>query len=145
MSKKSATAKKKTVKPGFEWQTDAYERNAEFRFILPEQFLLLCKLVGVPPEEMIRDFMDNLSCASWHRKGRDEAKAHLINYFIMHGYGQHHYTEEDIRTMFKEMDALGLLFPENGSREAIDRYAAWRDEHHIYWFNKWFTKLRRNP
>lgn len=95
------------------------------------------------PEKVIRDFADNLSCASWKREGRDKAKEHLINYFIEHGYGQHHYSETDIRDMFREMDALGLLFPTNGKSKMIDVYAKWRKKHQTYFFKKWFKKPRR--
>lgn len=99
--------------------------------------------MDITPENVVCDFMDNLSCGSWKREGRDEAKEHLINYFISHGYGQHHYSEADIREIFKEMDALGLLFPKNGKRKMVDIYAKWRDKYHTHWFKKWFRKPRR--
>ncbi|HEV7780575.1 MAG TPA: hypothetical protein VGO58_04880 [Chitinophagaceae bacterium] len=141
------TLKRKGVqrkpRPELKWQTGDYERHAEFRFILPYQFLLLCRLVDITPEEMVRDFMDNLSCGSWKREGRDKAKEHLADYFIAHGYGRHHYSEEEIREMFREMDALGLLFPREGKTKLLDLYAAWRDKHSGYWFRKWFRKPGR--
>ena len=143
--KKTSTGNKipRKSKPKLKWQTGDYDRHAEFHFILPYKFLLLCRLMDVTPEGVIRDFADNLSCGSWKREGRDKAKEHLINYFIAHGYGQHHYSEEDIREMFKEMDALGLLFPRDGKSKLVDLYADWRDKHHAYWFKKWFRKPRR--
>lgn len=144
--KKKTSAEKRTQrkpKPELKWQTGDYDRHAEYRFILPYPFLLLCRLMDVIPELVLLDFIDNLSCGSWHRKGRDKAKEHLINYFIAHGYGQHHYSEGDIREIFKEMDALGLLFPKNGKNDLIDLYADWSDKHHTYWFRKWFKKPRR--
>jgi hypothetical protein len=146
MKKAKIQPEKKTIKkpkPQLKWQTGAYARHAEFRFVLPYQFLLLCRLMDITPGEVIRDFADNLSCGSWKREGRDKAKEHLINYFIAHGYGQHHYTEENIREIFKEMDALGLLFPTNGKGKLIDLYSDWRNKHHSYWFKQWFRKSRR--
>lgn len=134
---------KNTAAPRLKWQTGEYDRNAAFKFMLPYPFLLLCKLVDKTPEDIIRDFVDNLSCGSWNRAGRDQAKEHLIHYFIAHGYGQHHYCEEDIRQMFKEMDAMGLLFPTNGKMKLLDVYADWRDQHQHYFFKKWFRKPRR--
>jgi hypothetical protein len=95
------------------------------------------------PEQILIDFMDNLSCGSWKREGRDKAKQSLIEYFLEHGYGQQHYTEEEIRLMFKEMDALGMLFPRDSETEMMDRYTQWREMHQEYWFNKWFNKYRR--
>ena len=138
--------KKSTVKktePKLKWQTGDYDRYAQYSFMLPYPFLLLCRLMDITPEEVIRDFTDNLSCGSWKRQGRDQAKAHLINYFIEHGYGQQYYSEENIREIFKEMDALGLLFPTNGKRKIVDLYAKWRDKHHSHWFKQWFKKPRR--
>lgn len=129
-------------KPELKWQTGAWDRVANFNFILPYQFLLLCRLVGVTPKEMITDFMDNLGCGSWNREGRGAAKEHLINYFMAHGYGQEYYSEADIRQIFKEMDAVGLLFPREGSGKLIDRYAKWRGQHQNWWFKKWFRKPR---
>jgi hypothetical protein len=50
---------KQKPKPNLKWQTGDYERHADFRFTLPYQFLLLCKLLNVTPEQVLRDFMDN--------------------------------------------------------------------------------------
>lgn len=143
--KKTSTGKKipQKPKPELKWQTGEYERHAEYKFILPYQFLLLCRLLDITPRDVINDFMDNLACGSWKREGRDKAKGCLINYFIAHGYGQQHYTEDDIREMFKEMDALGLLFPSNGKSKMVDLYAKWRNKHYGYWFKQWFRKPRR--
>jgi len=52
-------------------------------------------------------------------------------------------SEDDIREIFKEMDALGLLFPKEGKSSLVDKYASWRDKHYKYWFKKWFWKPRR--
>lgn len=146
MKKDNALDKKhKSPKPELKWQTGEYTRYAKFSLILPYQFLLLCRLVDVTPEQMLLDFMDNLACGSWKRAGRDEAKEHLINYFTAHGYGQHHYTEIEIRKMFKEMDAMGMLFPVNGSVKMIERYSKWRKKQQTYWFKQWWYKPRRKP
>lgn len=143
--KKTSTKKRvqRKPQPELQWQTGEYGRYTEFKFVLPYQFLLLCRLVDKTPEDIILDFADNLSCDTWDRKGRDQAKEHLVNYFITHGYGQHHYSEEDIREMFKEMDAIGLLFPTNGEMKLVNLYTDWRDKHLNYFFEKWFKKPGR--
>lgn len=135
--------KKGAKKPKLKWQTGDYEQHTQFKFFLPQQFLLVCKLTDVTPHRVLSDFMDNLSCAVWKREGRDAAKEHLVNYFIVHGYGQHHYSETEIRTMFKELDALGLMFPKTGKPKMLDLYAEWRDKHQAYWFKHWFKKPKR--
>jgi hypothetical protein len=140
---KKTSTKPPEPKPCFKWQTGTYARHVTYEFIIPDQFLMLCRLMDTPPREVILDFMDNLACASWKREGRDIAKAHLINYFIAHGYGQRHYTETEIRDMFREMDAMGMLFPSYGSVKMIDLYSKWRKKHHRCWFKHWYRKPRR--
>lgn len=142
--KKTSTRLQKS-KPHFKWQTGAYARYATYQFIIPDQFLMLCRLMDLPPRDMILDFMDNLACASWKREGRDTAKEHLINYFIAHGYGRQHYTETEVREMFREMDAMGMLFPSYGSMKMIDLYSKWRKKQHRCWFKHWYRKPRRKP
>ncbi len=134
--------KKIIIKPDMEWQVNEYARTQDFHFILPYQFLLLCKLIEVPPRQLLLDFMDNLACGGWKREGRDQAKERLIEYFLEHKYGQDYYTTEDLREIFKEMDAVGLLFPNNDSN-MIDVYTDWRKQHQKYWFKKWWGKCRR--
>lgn len=135
--------KLRKLKPELKWQTGDYTAHPTYHFSLPYAFLLLCRLVDEKPETLLLDFMDNLACGSWKREGRHEAKENLINYFIQHGYGRQHYSEQDLRLMFKEMDAMGMLFPKNGKMKLIDTYANWRDQHYTYWFKKWFRKPRR--
>ncbi|RYY56065.1 MAG: hypothetical protein EOO09_08140 [Chitinophagaceae bacterium] len=135
--------KKPKLQPRRKWQTGEYSRHAEFRFVLPQPFLILCRLTDTSPEEIIRDFINNLSCGSWQRDGRDEAKQHLFSYFIAHGYGDGHYSETDIRSMFQELDTLGSLFPVGGRIKLIDLYTKWRNRHLDHFFKKWFFRIRR--
>ena len=127
------------AKPLLKWQTGDYKRHANFRFILPYQFLLLCKLMNITPEDVIRDFTIHLDCGSWNREGKELAKEHLINYFIACGYGQQYYTVDEIRLMFKEMDALGCLFPKKCNKtKLVNLYSKWRNKHQRWWFKKWY-------
>lgn len=141
--KNKAPKHRKKRKPRMKWQTGAYERHTDFRFVLPYQFLLLCRLMDITPDQVLTDFMDNLSCGSWKREGRDKAKEKLIDYFVEHGYGQHHYAVEDIRSIFRELNAIGLLWPEGAKSKMTDLHAKWRDKYHTYWFQKWFRKPGR--
>jgi len=131
------------TKPILEWQIGKFGRYADFKFVLPYQFLLICRLMDVTPETVVSDFMDNLSCGSWKRQGRDEAKEKLIAYFIEHKYGQHHYSSQDIQQIFKELDAIGLLFPKDAKDKMLDLHSKWREKYYHYWFKKWFKKPRK--
>ena len=129
--------------PGKEWQSGDYSRVAEFRLNIPQQFLMLCKLMNVTPHQLIIDFMDNLSCGSWKRDGRDKAKENLVEYFIAHNYGSELYTEDEIRSIFKEMNAIGMLYPVNAPEDLINEHTRWRENYHTWWFKKWFEKYNR--
>lgn len=135
--------KLRKLKPELKWQTGDFTRYPTFHFILPYPFLLLCRLTATTPEQILYDFMENLSCSAWKREGRDEAKQHLINYFITHGYGSEFYTEEELKQIFKEMDAVGLLFPQHAGTKLLDKYSAWRNKHQNHWFRNWYHKPRR--
>lgn len=143
--------KKKTAQPNvqgkpqprMDWQVDEYDRFPEVRLVLPYQFLLLCRLVDKPPLELINDFMQNLSHGSFKRDGKDKSRKFLRKYFLEQGYGKGRYTDEEILMLFKEMDAMGLLYPENAPAKLSDLYSQWRTEHHHFWFNKWFGKNNR--
>jgi hypothetical protein len=129
--------------PEMKWQSGDYERYADFHFILPSQFLLLCRLMEIRPEQVLNDFMDNLSCGSWNREGREQVRAKLVEYFVAHGYGQDLYSAEDIRSIFKEMDAIGLVWPADADMKLIELSSKWRKKFHRYWFKKWLRKPRR--
>ncbi len=125
------------------WQKGEYARKAEFSFMLPYPFLLLCKVLDITPAQLLTDFMDDLGCGSWNREGRDEAKVNLIEYFIARGYGQPMFSVEEIRRIFRELDAIGLLWPTNSPMELIELTSKWRKEYYNYWFEKWQTSQRR--
>ncbi len=91
---------------------------------------------------MLHDFMSNLAGEHTNKESANNANEYLVNYFIAHGYGKGHYSEDDLRQIFKEMNALQLLFPHNGKMKLIALYANWRIHHHKYWFKKWDNKRR---
>jgi len=122
-----------------------YRRTQEMRFTIPVQFLRLCKLMDVPPVDVLHEFMVNTGCESFNRKPDDAIREKAIDYFIQCGYGQDFYTEADIRKMFKELDAIGMLWPSNAKMKLIDRHAKWRNRYYKYWFRKWHNKIRRKP
>ena len=126
-------------KPVMKWQTGDYQQKQTITFELPLQFLMICKLAEVTPQQLLSDFIDNLSTGTWHREGREKARRILIEYFIEHGYGKETYTTDDLRAMFAELDAMALLFPKNGDPGQLDAYSEWRASHQQYWFDKWLN------
>jgi hypothetical protein len=88
--------------------------------------------------------MDNLSCGSWKREGRDIAKQRLIEYFIELRYGQKYFSSDEIMTIFKEMDAIGMLYPKNAPSEILELHNTWRENYQEWWFGKWSGKVSQN-
>lgn len=139
------TKSKPKQKPILPWQVADFARKQDFHYHLPYSFLLLCKLWNTTPDTILTDFMDNLSCGSWKREGRDAAKEHLINYIHQMNYGKQHYTEKDIQQMFTELDAIGLLWPENAKNKMINKHSRWCNNYYNWWFKKWYKKYHRTP
>jgi hypothetical protein len=63
---------------------------------------------------------------------------------MVSGYGKNFYPEEDILQIFKELDAIGMLFPTAAGNDLLDKYVAFRDAYQDHRFNQWFYKTRRN-
>lgn len=137
--------KKRKLKPAFKWQTGSYAILQNIQLHLPYAFLLLCKLWGITPREVIIDFMDNLASGSWKREGRELAKTHIKNYIAAMRYGQDHYTPADIDQMFVTLEAIGSLWPQNANMKMIERHARWRSKYYNWWFKKTWNKYKRKP
>ena len=114
---------------------------AELRIQLPCQFMMLCGLLDLEPEGIIRDFLATLSAESYGNKGKRQQL--LVDYFVDSGYGQQYYSEADIRQILEELKALGTLWPEDGDRKTVDKHVAWRRGYHKYWYRRWYNKLRK--
>ena len=114
---------------------------AELRIHLPCQFMMLCSLLDLEPERIIRDFLATLGAESYGKK--EKGQQLLVDYFVDNGYGQPYYAEADIRQMLEELKALGTLWPEDGDRGIVDKHVDWRRMYHKYWYRKWYYKLRR--
>ena len=76
----------------------------------------------VTPDTVIDRFMNDLGQESWKRRENDAVRQALIDYFVLCGYGQKWYTEAEIRQMFKELDAVGSLWP--GRRDKLIHHHA---------------------
>ena len=116
------------------------KRHLEFSSIMPVQFHLLCKLMEVEHRKVIYDFMSDAGMESYGLGDTQRAKA--MEYLIDCGYGEHHYTQEATRQIFKEMESISSLFPDNGKSKLVDFHARWRNKYYKYWFRKWYRKVR---
>lgn len=114
---------------------------AELRINIPCQSLMLCRILEVDPEKLIRNFLATLGAESYGMQG--QARQLIEEYFIWCGYGQQHYTEEDIRKMIEELKSIGTLWPQDAPMKVIDKHSSWRKMYNKYWYHKWYYKQRR--
>lgn len=118
------------------------DRNIRLSTRMPYQFYMLCKLIEIDPTEILIDFMRNIGMD--YRSTGELQRTKAMEYFISCKYGHSHYSEEEMKIMFKEMESLVALFPEDNDAKLIDLYAAWRERHQSFWFNRWFFRARRS-
>ena len=129
--------KSRIRKPVMNWQTEAYCPKQTLTFEWPLQLLMICKLVNITPEQLLTDFIENISFGSWKREGRERSRQLLTEYFIEHGYGNEYYSADELKKMISELDAMALLFPRDGQPRHLDAYSRWRENQQEYWFQKW--------
>jgi hypothetical protein len=146
MSKKQKAKKppeQRDPEQRYKWDKGDYQQDQTLKMFLPWPFLYVCKLSEVTPAEVLDRFMHDLGQGSWKRRENEAVRQALVEYFIGCGYGQQWYTEQDIRLMFRELDAIGSLWPDDGGVKLIHRHAKWRNRYQDYWFKKWYRKTRR--
>ncbi len=120
-----------------------YDRRQNIRLELPFQFMLLCELLQIPPMKIIDQFMVDVSSDPFNRSIDDEQREKAVEYFIRGKYGQDKYTEEQVRQMFKELHAVGLLWPPLINDELLTVHANWRKIYLKYWVIKWVKKRQK--
>ena len=138
MKKEKKSPLRKFFKKG-----SGYEREQTLRTSLPWSVAALCRIIEVKPDELIHNFLQDLSHGSWKRHPDDALRKLMLDYFILRGYGRELYEEADIRKMFQETDAIGMLWPKTNKMKLIERHARWRDSYHDHWFKKWYYHVRR--
>lgn len=140
---KDTFGSKKTVPPSRPWQTGHYARIQDFQFVIPYGFLMLCKLFDVTPNELLIDFMDNCSCGSWKREGRDDAIVYLLSYIIEMKYDENYFIEKERLQLFTELDAIGMYWPGVTDKKMLRLHKHWRKKYYNCWLKKLFHKGRQ--
>ena len=112
---------------------------------IPANFRMLCALFETSPEKILSDFMWNVSFMV--SKGTDETRNAALKYFLVCGYGQNIYSEQEIRQIFQELDAKRLLWPDRDekmiSKKQRELHYMWSNMYVQFWFEKWYRKNRR--
>lgn len=124
---------------------DYASKNRDYNLSVPANFRMLCAITETRPEKILHDFMWNVSYMM--TKASDEQRKAAAEYFILCGYGQDMYPEQDIRQIFRELDAKRCLWPDRDDQaindEQRDLHYTWGHMYMQCWFKKWFWKVRR--
>ena len=110
-------------------------RTEDFNLMVTGNLVMICNLLRVSPAKLLCDFINTLSMGLPDQN--KELHAQLVNYFITRGYGQQHYSAEEIKKMFEELGAITNLWPNDGNEKVVDKHIEWRRMYHEYWFVKW--------
>lgn len=116
-----------------------YAPVQDFHFIMPVQFLLICRLLQVEPQKVLYQFMCNLAHESY--ANGTEQKIAAKDYFMSCGYGLELYTDAEIEQMFDELDNIAALWPKGASARLIDQYRKWRRRYYRFWYKKWYERF----
>lgn len=136
--------KKKDKKDPYKEIDERYGTQCrDFRLNVPSNLRMLCALLEVKPETLLRDFMWTVSYS--YGKATNEQRTSAVDYFLKCGYGENLYKKKDIQIMFQELKAKKLLMinDENAKRDHRERHFRWSHMYAQYWFRKWFYKVRR--
>lgn len=81
---------------------------------VPKQMEILCQIMETTPQDVIQEFVNNLSHNYKGTSGSDE-RMMAMEYFIRVGYGMHIFTIEDTQDLFSCFDALRHDYSRYGS------------------------------
>lgn len=110
--------------------------TSSYNVQIPKRLALLCKLLHLPEEKLLQDFINTMS---FHSDPDDVRRQLFINqYIIEHNYGQPHFSKQDVLKMLGELHTVTTLFPNKSSDPKHDE--AWRDKLIESWFEKWENK-----
>jgi len=126
--------RKKPV-PAKDWQIGEFERHANLELIIPEEVLMICRLLDLTPKALVEEFLDDLS-KGYSVTGESESN-HLSEYFLRKDFGEIKFSVENIWLMLVELNAIHGLWPKGANTEFMEFHSQWRSKYLQYWFQKW--------
>src|SRR5690606_1746195 len=134
---------------------DKYERYSEIGemysskwrkvdLLIPSNFRMLCAILGVKMEDVLRDYMWMVSYAV-SDGGTEKQRKAAKKFFLACQFGQPAYPKKDINAMFEELKAVRTTYNTTENMDWDDKELFWKNNHMYieYWFKRWFEKNRR--
>lgn len=112
--------------------------------LIPSNFRMLCAILGVKMEDVLRDYMWMVSYAV-SDGGTEKQRKAAKKFFLACQFGQPAYPKKDINTMFKELKAVRTTYNTTENMDWDDKELFWKNNHMYieYWFKRWFEKNNR--
>jgi len=87
-------------------------------------FAHLCDLLETSPEQVLQDFVDNVSLDVRHSHG-DDARSCAVEYFMGMNYGTHAFDMMEIGMMFSQLEHIRQELEKKGRVSSIRHYREW--------------------
>jgi len=107
---------------------------------IPKQLTLLCELLETTPEQVLQNFIDDVSLEVGS-SGSDERRM-AAEYFMRVCYGMHRYNNDDVEAMFDGLNWLRWQWPGNDP-EKERQYQQQRTTFLKQWFKDWKAKQKQ--
>lgn len=133
-------------------QKDPYKKYAEIGdlftsrwrkldLLIPSNFRLLCAILQVKPEQILKDFMWKASYSAILGVTKKQQKTGE-RFFLEAGFGQPTYSKEDIKRMFSELKSIRKLCDTTESMKDREKELFWKSNHMYieFWYKRWFEK-----
>ncbi len=134
---------------------DKYEKYAEIGemysskwkkvdLLIPSNFRMLCAILGVKLEDVLRNFMWMVSY-SVLKQATDKQRSAARKFFLSCKFGRPQYSKKQVNQMFSELKAIRKIYDTTDGMEEDDMELFWKNNHMYteYWFKRWFEKNRR--
>ena|ERR1700754_2198630 len=88
---------------------EEYPYEQVVNITVPRRLLYILKMLEAPPKEIIGDLLYGIE--NGYRNALQENNHPEVEYFLKKKYGQHLFTENQIKQMMAELGAVDSLYP----------------------------------
>lgn len=116
----------------------------EVKLVIPSNLRMLCAILDVKVEKMLKDFMWMLSY-SHHSSATTKQRKTAQKFILACKYGQSMYTKKQIKQMFDELKSKRRIYETIDGMDHEDKKLFWKNNHMYiqHWFKRWFNKRDR--
>lgn len=111
---------------------------------VPSNFRMLCAILDVRLEDVLRNFMWMVSYSAL-KHATDKQRSAARKFFLLCKFGRPQYSKKQVNQMFSELKAIRKIYDTTDGMDKSDKELFWKNNHMYteYWFKRWFEKNRR--